>query len=460
MLFIIKRITLLITVIYCSVGITGCKKYLDAKQDQKLVVPETLQDLQSLLDKWTQINFSDPSAAEISADNYYLNSSDWNSLSEFERNTYIWANANLFKPGNSNAWAVIYGKVYIANVVLYNLDKIKRTTNDENDWNNLKGQALFLRSKSFLQIAFLWALAYDENTASSDLGIPLRLAPDFNTPSIRVSVKQTYDQIVQDLKAAISLLTTTPVHVLRSSKPAAYGMLARTYLAMRQYEKAGLYADSCLQLRNTLMDYNVPIPGFFTPSSTFPFRRFNPEVIYEEKMQYPSSLYYGSIDSALFNTYDDNDLRKTLFFKPQGAGPEAFEGDYDGSSGIFAGLATDEVYLMRAECYARTGNKDAAMDDLNTLMVNRWKNNGSWVPFSATDANDALSKILKERRKELVYRRLRWMDIKRLNKEGANITLKRILDGQTYTLAPNDLRYALPIPEDIITISGMKQNPR
>lgn len=52
------------------------------------------------------------------------------------------------------------------------------------------------------------------------------------------------------------------------------------------------------------------------------------------------------------------------------------------------------------------------------------------------------------------------MDIKRLNKEGANITLTRTLNNSVYELLPNDLRSALPIPEDIISLSGMEQNRR
>ncbi|HBI87240.1 MAG TPA: RagB/SusD family nutrient uptake outer membrane protein, partial [Sphingobacterium sp.] len=47
-----------------------------------------------------------------------------------------------------------------------------------------------------------------------------------------------------------------------------------------------------------------------------------------------------------------------------------------------------------------------------------------------------------------------------LNKEGAGITLQRKLNGQTYTLHPGDQRFALPIPEDIIALTGMPQNPR
>jgi hypothetical protein len=124
-------------------------------------------------------------------------------------------------------------------------------------------------------------------------------------------------------------------------------------------------------------------------------------------------------------------------------------------------LATDEIYLIRGECYARAGNKDAALTDLNTLMIKRWKNNGTWVPFTATDANDALGKILTERRKELCFRGTRWSDLRRSNKEAQfAITLTRVVNLQTYTLPPNDQRYVLPLPPDVIRLTGMPQNPR
>jgi starch-binding outer membrane protein, SusD/RagB family len=68
------------------------------------------------------------------------------------------------------------------------------------------------------------------------------------------------------------------------------------------------------------------------------------------------------------------------------------------------------------------------------------------------------SSLRTERRKELTMRGLRWIDIKRLNKEGAGIVLKRLIGDKTYTLQPNDPRYALPLPADIILNTGMQQN--
>jgi hypothetical protein len=136
-----------------------------------------------------------------------------------------------------------------------------------------------------------------------------------------------------------------------------------------------------------------------------------------------------------------------------------FKGSYSNYEGEFSGIATDELYLNRAECFARAGNITNALNDLNTLLIKRYKT-GSFVSLTALTASAALVLVLQERRKELVIRFTRWMDIKRLNKEGAGITIRRLVHGQLYSLSPNDLRYALPIPEDVIALSGIQQNPR
>ncbi len=127
---------------------------------------------------------------------------------------------------------------------------------------------------------------------------------------------------------------------------------------------------------------------------------------------------------------------------------------------MFSGLATDEMFLIKAECLARKGRITESMDLLNGLLIRRWNKTKVYVPYIATGSADALRIVLLERRKELMMRGLRWMDVKRLNKEGANITFTRTLNGKLYQLSPNDLRFALPIPEDVISLSGMEQNKR
>ena len=432
----------------------SCKKFLDEKPDKKLVIPSTLPDLQAILDNNIMYR-NDPYAAEMSSDNYYLPAATWQTLEDFDRRMYTWEKDNIFST-TGNDWSNIYNKVYYANTVLENLEKIERTAGNKNEWDNIKGQALMIRAKSFLNAVLVWSPAYDMATSVTDMGIPLRLSADFTEPAFRPSVQQTYDRIISDFKESITLLPPVSIHPSRASRAASYGLLARTFLSMRKYSLAGLYADSSLQINSSLLNYNS-----LNTAQTYPVPLFNTEMIYYAS-SFTVALYisYAKVDTLLYSLFAVNDCRKTVFFKPNTDGSIAYRGSYDGSNtGNFAGIATDELYLMRAESYARDGNKNVALTDLNTLLQMRFKT-GTFIPVTANSAEDALSKILLERRKELIFRGLRWMDIKRLNREAAGIIQKRIINNQTYILPPNDLRYALPIPEYVISISGMPQNPR
>lgn len=451
------RSVLLITLIipFALMPLSSCQKYLDAKPDKSLVTPQTVQDLQGLLDYFPFINNQCSDICGVAADNYFLTDAVFQSFPDNMKTAYLWQDGMF---NNTPDWQNEYTVVYNANVVLDNLKNIDRTAINATAWNNCKGSALVFRAKSFWEIAQIWAKAYDSTTENQDLGIPLRLTSDFNVKSVRSTMKETYDQIINDLMEAIPLLPDLPVTPFRPSKCAAYGLLARTYLTMRNYTEAGLYADSCLQLNGNLLDYNS-----LDSTSANPFPSIsvgNPEDIFHTTTQwFRYNLYpaYTNMDTTLLSLYTLNDLRKSLFFNKNVSGSYSFKGSYDGTIANYNGIATDEMYLIRAECYAREGKVSLAMNDLNTLLIKRWKR-GTFIPYTISNAEDALKLILTERRKELVCRMLRFTDIKRLNKEGAGIILKRIINGQEYTLPPNDPRYALPIPENVIQLTGMQQN--
>ncbi len=437
----------------------ACKKWLDQKPDQKMVIITTLSDEQSLLDYYSFVN-KGFAIGEAASDNFYVTDADYAIVPDYEKNLYKWNPDHVFAiNGSANAWSRHYDNVYRANTVLFNLEKITRTPNDGSDFNNVRGQAFFLRAKSFLAIAAIWSLAYDPATANTDLGIPLRLDPDFNAPTTRSTNEQTYQQIVGDLKQAVALLPASQVSVTRPSQGAACALLARTYLFMRQYDSCYRYASLALAMKSNLIDFNTLSTGSTYPFASIPFTT-NPEIIYYDNVAAPSLLSSSKakVDTALFQSYSTGDLRKTVFFKANSNGSYFFRGSYLGS-GLFDGIATSELFLMHAECAARSGDITTAMNDLNTLLYKRWKT-GLFVPFTASTPAQGLALVLTERRKELIFRDMRWMDIKRFNKEGAAITPQRILSGSSYTLSPNDLRYAMAIPEDIIALSGIAPNPR
>jgi hypothetical protein len=101
-----------------------------------------------------------------------------------------------------------------------------------------------------------------------------------------------------------------------------------------------------------------------------------------------------------------------------------------------------------------------ALQDLNKLLINRYRT-GTFTPISASSSSEALDIILRERKKEMVNRGVRWADLKRLNKEGVRaVNIKRLLNGTEYILPPNDARYTLLIPLEVIRLSDLPQNSR
>lgn len=440
---------------------TGCKKYLNTKPDKSLVVPSKLKELQAVLDNSGVMNWYTSAIGEASADNYYVDLSTWSGLDDGSKNVYTWGD-ELFYGNTStinNGWYSSYRSVYYANFILENLKKIPKTEANGKEWNNLKGSALFFRSWYFHDLVTAFSRAYDSTSASLDLGIPLILTTNFNKPYKRSTVEQSYAQIIEDLAIACSLLPDVAIFPSRPSKAASYGLLSRVYLSMGDYKKANFYADSCLDIYDKLMDYNGG-PGINEVGSNFPFTTFNPETIFFATGAHSLlSTNNAKVDSNLYHSYSSNDLRLKLFFDQNDDGSHAFVGNYDENGVPFVGIATDEIYLTKAECLAREGKTSEAMNILNDLLAKRWKA-GEFTPFTVNNSKDALDLILRERRKELLMRDIRWMDIKRLNKEGANIILKRVLNGDVYQLKPNDNRYALPLPNDIIKMSDLSQNPR
>jgi starch-binding outer membrane protein, SusD/RagB family len=434
--------------------LASCKKYLDEKPDKEMTVPATLTDLQRLLDNYGIMNAAFPYSGELLADNYYLTTADWSSLSNTTlKNYYVWQ-----KDDQSTAeWATTYRVVFYANVVLDELAKMEPGTKDSATVNSIKGEALFFRGFAHYALCQLFAPPYDSATAAGKMGIPLRLSSDFTLPSVRATVEQSYRQVVDDLKRAALLLPAAQPSVNRPSAAAAYAALARIYLATGAYAKASFYADSSLQLYRSLIDFNT-----LNAAAAIPIARFNPEVLFPAVSTAPSNLSpsRAKVDTVLYAAYADDDLRKKIFFKTNSNRSVAFKGSYDGSNNgaVFSGLTTSEMYMTKAEALARLGQTEAAMEALNTLLRKRWKE-GSFTPLSAPGAAEALDKILQERRKELCFRGLRWSDLRRLNKESRfATTLYRLLNNQTYTLLPGSSGYTLLIPKAVIDLSGMPQN--
>ncbi len=440
-----------------AVGIStmpACKKFLEEKSDQKLATIETIRDMQAVLDDYAKLNYSDPAMGEVCGDNYYMTDAVYNAREEYDRNLYVWAPANIFQP-QYNVWNNIYTQVNVANTILQAVEDKWATIGDRDALSKISGQAHFFRAKAFFNALNVWAMPYNSATATVLPGIPLRLTANFNEVSVRQSIAEGYAQVLADFKQSLISLPAIALSPTRPSKAAAYGMLSRVYLQMRDYGQAANYADSCLQLQNGLLNYNT-----LTLSANFPMPQLNVEVVFEGRATTAGPVVQSRalVSPELYAMYEDDDLRKSAFFRASG-GAYIFKGSYEAGATLFNGVTSAEMLLARAECSARSGKVDEAVTDLNRLLINRYRT-GTFTPISVGSQSSILEMVKNERRKELAFRCMRWLDIRRYNEEGANIVMSRTIEGKTYTLAPKSKLYALAIPEDVIELSGMPQNER
>lgn len=453
---VVKYVSILAIIFLIALQFS-CKKYLNKIPNKKLTVPTTLQDFRQMLDNNSFI-VNNPAIADFGTDDLFMEFSYWETRAPLIKNAYIWAK-NIHE-GNPNLdWRYAYENIYICNNVLEGLENFAYDAHNLIEYNALKGAALFLRAFNHLNLQEIFGQPFRPESATKDLGIVLKLNTDLSQYRPRSSVEETFEQIISDLEKARDLLPLqiSIQNLNRPCKPAAYALLARTYLIMQEYEKALQNADSCLSTYGALTNYNS-----ISTTSTSPFRPEINEILFmARQVNYGQSNSNVYIDTSLYNSYSPDDLRLLIYFRQNNTTHYYYlKGSYSSTTAAFAGLATDEIYLVRAECNARLGNIQKALEDLNYLLEHRWKT-GTYTGFETADAQVALTKILEERRKELVMRGLRWSDLRRLNQDSRYaITLTRMVNGQEYTLPPNDPRYAYPIPDEEINLSGIVQNDR
>lgn len=437
--------------------LSSCDKYLDHKPDIKMVVPKSLNDVELLLNDYSTLNNKYPVYGELSADDYYLNNTQYESVSDMDaRNAYVWSDQPYVSVVQ---WQAAYKTVYIANQAIDILNKLNKNV-DAEKYARARGAAHFFRAFAFQQLVDVYCPAYSHTTADLELGIPLRLTADIDAPSVRASMKETYAQIIADYEIAVKNLIVNEPNVGRPKKAAAYAGLARAYLNMGDYDKAYLHAEEGLKLNSDLIDFNS-----LNPNLSLPIPQFNKEVLFSASFSaaIPMSTDFGFVDSTLIKMYSATDLRLKYFFKEFGDNGEyTFRGNYTNSViTLFMGFTTSELYLIKAESAIRIVKVNDALGSLNTLLKSRWDKSAGYIDILEENPELLLSIILKERRKELAFRGRRWADLKRLNlDERFQVNLTRTIKGVTYTLPPNSLLYAYRIPNPVLELGKIPQNKR
>lgn len=464
-----KKYLKYITIAAVGAIVLSCDNYVDIKTEGKLIPEETI-NYRYLLNNTYTLDKTYGNIDVASDDISFQNEAQTNALTATDSyrpfvNLYKWLETVYFDGENDYDMNNLYSALYNVNIVI---NEVMTSTNGtEAEKIAIKGEAEVHRAFIFLTLVNTFGKAYDPSTSATDPGIVLFTKPTVSDDIKRTSVQDAYDVILSDLKDAVNS-GLKPINsgnnVAFPSQAAAYALLARTYLYMRNYPLALENAEKALAIQNTLMnlaDYEF---------DAYPTRRLDKELILSKWNGY-STLTFApqllSLSNELIDSFDTNDLRYVLFTQPS----SSFNSEYtigrtyskealNGESRN-AGPTVPEMMLIKAECLARAGSGDQAMAEINKLRQKRFRA-GEYVALTASDSKDALIKVLAERRRELMGTGgFRWFDLKRLNKEPEFAkTITHEFAGQTFTLAPNSDRYQMPFaPIYFEYAPNLKQNP-
>lgn len=410
---------------------------------------------------------------DVLSDNVYQSSEALGNFQDYARWTYTADDASI-----GAMWSGLYNTISQTNLTLRNIDKFAASS--PGAVNRIKAQAIALRAFVHFDLLRYFGEASARNSTAR--GISYVDKYDVEQKPARLTVQQSYDRIEADLKLAKSLMTNMDKSIQGTGTAGtdrAYiddmvvnAMLARMYMNASSLDSAVKYSTLVINAR--ALSSRANFPNIWLDGTTS-------EVIWSIKFQSTdapigSVIFYSVGNRAEFRPgpdvlalYDQvNDVRYSSYFRSllRGANRntgtarvvlvkhDARQTTISKPDGIVNAKAfrTGEMYLIRAEAYARLGGANEALGlaDLNTLRAARI--NG-YVP--AVLAGQALiDAIAVERRKELIFEGARFLDLKRTTK-----VVTRLNNCVACSLPANAREWTFPIPQtEIQANSNIEQS--
>jgi len=457
-----------IYLVVLSILFSSCDDYLDITPKGK-IIPKAIEDYELMLYK--DQGFSTFSHdLTYGTDEFAISDKNYEITGMKQRNCYAW-NSEIYDPNtiSNTSWTTLYRNIYRCNIIIDGLPEVEGESSKR---IILEAEAKSKRAIYYFYLVNIYGKHYNENSSSSDKGVPLLDDSDLEKSNLtRASVKEVYDLIIKDLEFAIKELPESSVNKFRMNKLSAQAMLARVYFYMGKYDECIALTDVLLTANKNLIDFNAMEYknygskwGIYTQNT--PSVDTNPEAFFICLYQYMtwgrSRIYASTNLYDLFPT-DKSDLRG--FYQFNLSSRDGLLYYRNALKKINLAVTVPELLLCRAEAYARQGDvgKQKAIDDLNYLRKNRIKTD-NYVDLQASDYSneDLLKFVLVERRREMCFKGQRWFDLKRLNLEPSlAITLKRTIKEEEHILEPNSSKYVYPIPFDVISFNpNMEQNKR
>lgn len=395
-------------------------------------------------------------------DSYYYYDVDAGILNDRGRNILTW---HMYDATIETTWD--RGLKFIGALSLVISGVETANGNDEMLRQRIKGEALTWRAYMFYKLV----QHYSPYSEGNQYGIPISLDPvsDIGTHQPeRNTIKETYEQIIGDCKAALALLETSPATPwnVAYDKAFVHSLLASVY-----HFKAMSVAKESTDWSNAEVNATAAMVGrSLTPSASAVAKlkeifNCNPAKAMTDD-EFTLRLADGS-NNQLCNVtcysgkavpqfitdafeYKDIDVRHKAFVAGSALAKYNSPTVYKG--GVIMPFRLADMVLIKAEAQVRNGKTQQATETLKEYRDSRYT---SAVPMP-TDPIKLLDAILQERQLEFFAEiDMRWLEMKRLG-----VRLSREIDGVENVLTPNDFRYTLPIPQRELRLNkNMKQNP-
>jgi starch-binding outer membrane protein, SusD/RagB family len=371
-------------------------------------------------------------------------------------------------PAMENATYVWYVAYKIINTANQNIESVVEGNDAANDY--LLGENYFLRAMAEFDLLRLFAKPY--SVSKSSKGIILRLASTAPDNLARATVEGCYAQVVRDLDKAAKLMANGSGRGVEfASKEAAWALLSRAYLYMEDNQKAVEFATKVIDSGKYQLASTSGYVDMFHNTSTSKESIFiNKHLIKDDKgLASISSMYltdkigwgevYQSEPLRILMQKNPADVRNKLIvpqLEPNGSVsfrngiPKYFITKFSYQDGIVTLsspqiIRLGEVYLNRAEAFAKLGDQTKALVDANTIRSRAGVSNALYTTSNLQGATSVLGAVLQERRIELAFEGHRAIDLSR-NKLAQN----RVFPGVQPQKVVNfdDARNIYYIPQD------------
>ena len=466
------------------IGFSSCtKSFLEVDPKGKLIA-KNIGDYDLLFNNITQASLSPSIDAQIimgdevtSIDPYYTVGG------VRELRLFRWDDV-IYEPNEDAVeMSALMKLVYTYNKIITEVPNAKGGTDEQK--MRLIAEAMLNRAWIYFYLNNYYGKPYNSLTAATDLSYPIITAADVTETSFkRATVQEGYDFMISDLQTAIANLPIDAAGRTRGTKSAAEGLLGKVYVFMGKYNEGLQQLNNALDhlpssFKVRLYDYNVTMTengpwGYNSAVSPLSFVSGTPLLPDNEESllgrqitnSYGFLSPFALLTSKAAELFTPSDQRKKFFTsRPYGGAvfPVAGVLRRNGPIAVQCGLTLPEVYLLRAECKARTNDVGGARIDLETLRKNRMSTTEANV--SVTDPTVMIKTIIDERIREFALQGYRWFDMRRLS-------VDPIFAGTTYThsyinaagvatvfnLRPD--RFVMRFTDKVMLANaGMKNNP-